>query len=274
MQNQLLDRTPEYHLFIDDTGSRDPDHIQPEQRRDGMDCFGLGGFLIKEEDVDELKRRHSVFCAAHGITYPLHSHAIRGGREDFGWLKKPERARTFFPDLDDFILGLPIVGIAAIIDRPGYVARYKDQYNERMWLMCKTAYSILIERAAKYATSQGRVLRVFFEQSGKQEDRQIIQYAKDLKRVGMPFDGSNSASYGSLTAEDFTRIVMGEPKRRTKATPMLQVADLILYPMAKAGYDPQYRPYIDLMNAKKLIDAFLTAEERVFLGTKYSCFPR
>lgn len=66
---------------------------------------------------------------------------------------------------------------------------------------------------------------------------------------------------------------MGEPKRRTKKTPMLQVADLMLYPMAKGGYDPTYRPYVDLMAAGKLIDALLPVEDRPTLGIKYSCFP-
>jgi hypothetical protein len=34
------------HLYLDDTGSRNPDHAPDAGRRDGMDCFGLGGKLI------------------------------------------------------------------------------------------------------------------------------------------------------------------------------------------------------------------------------------
>lgn len=264
---------PEYHLFIDDTGSRDPDHELDAPRRDRVDCFGLGGILIKEEDVEAIKQRHRTFCDKHGITYPLHSHKIRGGRGDFGWLKKPENARIFFPELDAFLLDLPAIGIAAIIDRPGYGARYREMYSERLWLMCKTAYSILIERAAKYADSEGRCLRVFFEESGKQEDRDLIKYARLLKTDGMPFNNATSSAYESLSPEDFRRIVMGEPKRRTKATALLQIADLMLYPMAKGGYDPTYKPYVDLMAAGKLIDALLPPTDRPNLGIKYSCFP-
>jgi hypothetical protein len=54
---------------------------------------------------------------------------------------------------------------------------------------------------------------------------------------------------------------------------MLQIADLILYPMAKAGYEPTYRPYVDLMAAGKVIDALLPPSDRPSLGVKYSCFP-
>jgi hypothetical protein len=263
---------PEYHLFLDDTGSRDPDHDLAEQRRDRMDCFGLGGILIREEDIEEVKQRHKAFCEAHSITYPLHSHKIRGGRGDFGWLKKPENARIFFPELDKFILNLPVIGIAAIVDRPGYVERYRELYSERLWLMCKTSYSILIERAAKFAESQGRTLRVFFEESGKHEDRDLIRYAKSLKTEGMPFSSATSSAYASYSPEDFRRVVMGEPKRRTKATVMLQIADLMLYPMAKGGYEPTYKPYVDLTAAGKIIDALLPAPDRPNLGIKYSCF--
>ncbi len=237
-----------------------------------MDCFGLGGFLIKQEDIGELQVRHSAFCAEHGIDYPLHSHKIRGGRGDFGWLRNPEKARLFFPELDAFILSLPVIGIAAVIDRPGYVLRYREKYQERLWLMCKTAYSILIERAAKFADSQGRTLRVFFEASGKHEDRDLMTYAKALKADGMPFAGDGANAYGSLPPEEFRRIVRGEPKRRTKEAAMMQVADLMLYPMAKGGYDPTYKPYVDLMKSGKLIDALVPEQDRSSLGIKYSCF--
>lgn len=170
------------------------------------------------------------------------------------------------------MLGLPVLGIASVIDRTGYVARYKEHYAERLWWMCKTAYCILIERAAKYAHSQGRVLRVFFEETGKLEDRALIAYHRSLKEVGMPFDTGTSSTYGSLAAKDFRRIVMGDPKRRSKQTAMIQVADLMLYPMAKAGYDPSYRPFVQLMEAGKLIDAVLKPADRALLGIKYSCF--
>ena len=195
-----------------------------------------------------------------------------GGREDFGWLKKPEVAQNFLNELEGFIMSLPVLGIAAVIDRPGYVARYKDLHQDDLWFMGKTAYCILIERAAKYARSQGRVLRVFFEECGKREDRELIAYHKALKKEGSPFNPDNSAAYGSLTSDDFRAIVMGDALRRSKKVPMLQVADLMLYPMVKAGYDSSYGPFVRLMDAGKLLDAKLASEDRAKLGIKYSCF--
>jgi len=54
---------------------------------------------------------------------------------------------------------------------------------------------------------------------------------------------------------------------------MIQIADLILYPLAKAGYDPDYRPYKMLKEHGKLIDCFLDENDVSSLGIKYSCFP-
>ena len=38
-------------VFLDDTGSRRPDRRPDERRQDGMDCFGLGGIPVDEEDI-------------------------------------------------------------------------------------------------------------------------------------------------------------------------------------------------------------------------------
>ena len=73
----------EVHLFFDDTGSHQPDHVPAEERHDGMDCFGLVGVLIHREDLGKVWNTHREFCDAWGITYPLHSYEIRGGRGIF-----------------------------------------------------------------------------------------------------------------------------------------------------------------------------------------------
>lgn len=207
----------EVHLFIDDTGSRDPDRTLELERDDEMNCFALGGVLVNAEDVDSVKAAHRAFCEKFGIDYPLHSWAIRGGRGKFGWLRRnPEKTAEFYASMGEFLVGLPVLGIAAAVHRPGYVARYKEKYRDNIWFMCKTAYCILIERAAKYAERNDRKLRIFFENTGRLEDRNIIAYTKTLKADGMPFDQKNSAGYSGLSASDFQKLILGEPNRRTK----------------------------------------------------------
>lgn len=95
------------------------------------------------------------------------------GRCRFSWLKNPEKAVAFFADLGKFLTSLPVTGIAAIIDRPGYIARYVEKYAGEPWLMDKTAYAILVERAAKFVRSKALTLRIFYEESGK--DTRILR---------------------------------------------------------------------------------------------------
>ena len=263
--------TSKYILFFDDTGNRNPDKSTSPNRMDRMDCFGLGGILVKEEHLGVLVQRHKEFCAEWRIDYPLHSTKIRGARAKFGWLEKPENAR-FLHALQEFLLSLPIIGIACVVHRPGYSQRYRDRYKGDLWYMCKTTFCILVERSAKFADEEGRSLEIYFEESGRYEDSDIIQYMRNLKKHGNPFDQDNSKDYRPLAPEDYRRIILGEPQRSTKKSPFIQIADLILYPIAKAGYDPNYPPYRELKKHKKLVDCFVQKDQILHRGSKYSCF--
>ena len=259
-------------LFLDDSGSRNPDHEQ-DTRADGMNWFALGGILILESDVRVAVDLHKAFTESWGIDCPLHSTKIRGRRKQFSWLGQDAgRAAQFHMELENLLLEIPVVGIACVIDRPGYNARYKEQYGNDRWLMCKTAYSILIERAAKHARRSECRLEVSYEGAGQREDRNIEEYHKALKVVGMPFDDGRSESYGSLKAEEFGELVLGEPHRQTKANVLIQIADLYLYPMVKGGYEPSYPPYANLSAAQKIADNLVGETEVANLGVKYSCF--
>lgn len=264
--------TKKYCLYFDDTGVRDPNKMPDIPRKDGMDCFGLGGVIVREEDICEILAGHTEFCEKWGIDYPLHSSRIRCGQGKFSWLRQHDNSEQFWAALEEWLLSLPIICTACVVHRPGYVERYKDYYQERLWLMCKTAYSILIERSAKFAEQQSRSLEVYFEQTGKKEDRNIAKYAKELKSSGLPFSEMTSGTYEPLTGEGFRRIVLGDPRRRMKMDPMCQIADLVLYPIAKGGYDPEFRTYAKLKEGKKLVDSLLNEKELHHVGIKYFCF--
>lgn len=263
-----------YLLCFDDSGSRDPDRKMSLHggRQDKMDWFALGGILVKDEDVEEVVEKHKNFCHKWRIDYPLHSTKIRGHQGKFAWLKKQENRDRFYPELENFLLSLPVICTACVMHRPGYVARYKEQYEDRLWFMCKTTFSILTERVSKYADSQGRQLEIIFEESGKKEDRDIVNYSKELKKNGNPFNKLTSKEYRPLSADDYRRIVIGEPRRKKKTNPLLQVADLLLFPLAKNGYDPDYLPYRMLRKHNKIIDCHVAAEELPAMALKYSCF--
>ncbi len=260
-----------FHLYIDDSGSRYSDRPQA-QRADGMDYFALGGIIVDEADIPRIVCAHKEFCERWKLEAPLHSTKIRGKRGAFSWLSTDEaKAAVFYSDLNEFILAMPIISISCVIDRHGYVARYAEKHAEP-WLLCQTAFAILMERAAKFAYRAGRQLTVYFEEAGKNEDRGLLSYMKSLKATGMPFPGSASAGYASLSAEKFRQVVKGQPNRVTKRVPMVQLADLVLYAMARGGYDEDYPPFRALQATHRIIDMHLDAEEILHMGIKYSCF--
>jgi hypothetical protein len=180
-----------YHLYIDDTGSRDPDKAYAtDVHGEIMDCFGLGGIIINAADIDATIQAHKKFCAEQNISYPLHSHSIRRGRRKFAWLKTPEKEAVFLPALESYILSLPIITVACIIDRPGYVARYKERFADKLWFMCKTAFTILVERAAKYVDEQGGAMEIYFEINYCKRSSQhvydksrVLRFSPDTQRM-------------------------------------------------------------------------------------------
>lgn len=261
----------EINLYFDDTGSRGL-HLSHSNRDDRMDCFGLGGILVKSEDLDNVQRAHKVFCERWNITYPLRSNSIRRYRDKFAWVKTSEDKSEFFSSLSRFLLSIPVLGIATIIHRPGYIQRYHEKHKERLWNFDKTAFAILVDRSTKYAIQNGKKLRVFYEESGKREDQDILSHMRELKTLGMPFNIESSETYHSLSSSDFQRTVLGVPKRGSKLSTFLQIADLYLYPIAKGGYNKAYQPYLDLMKSDRLIDSVLSPTERELIGIKYSCF--
>lgn len=262
-----------YYLYIDDSGSRFPDKQDSVCRADGMDHFALGGILVSENDKDVLKEKYEEFCKKWSITYPLHSTKIRGMRANFTWLvKNSKRKKNFFQDLELFLTSIPVIGFAAVVNRPGYNNRYKEKYENKPWWMCKTAYSILIERVSKYVQDLDGDFKVRFEQGGKKEDRAILEYAKSMKVKGLPFNPNTSGKYKALVGNDFKSLIVGEPRRRKKENLFIQIADLYLYPMIKRKHDPNYPPWLSLHKHGKVIDAYLPDCDLEHKGIKYSCF--
>ena len=80
----------------------------------------------------------------------------------------------------------PVTGIACVIDRPGYNARYEDKYRENRWMLCKTAFSVVVERSAKFAIANCQRLRVLPEKCNKAEDGLLRSYYNELKTDGLP----------------------------------------------------------------------------------------
>jgi hypothetical protein len=168
-------------LYLDDSGTRNPNRLPLEFTF--KDWFALGGVLINEEDEGLAGTAHDKFCDEWGITYPLHSFDIRLMRGRFSWLATLEAKEynRFMAGITALLVGIPVIGHACVIDRPGYDARYRDRYGRQTWMLCKTAFSVACERAAKHARSAGRKLRVLPEEADRTADNYIRSYYRALR---------------------------------------------------------------------------------------------
>lgn len=263
------------NFYLDDSGVRYPNRKRGTEAEHGYDWFALGGILVSEGEEPTVREAHAAFCKAWDIDYPLHSSEIRSQNENFAWLRglSDGEAKRFYEELYCLMRDAPVTGLACVIDRPGYNGRYLELYEKEPWLLCKTAFSVAVERAAKHARKGDMRLRVAPERCNRAEDGYLKSYYEKLKTDGMPFAKDNSGQYAPLTAEEFAQTLY-EFRPKFKSSPMSQLADLYLWPICMGGYHASNRPYRRLMEDGKLIECQLKEDDWVMLATKYSCFDK
>lgn len=263
----------ELHFYIDDSGSKDPDRNPKDLQF--PDWFALGGVIVHADEKDHVDAAILHFRGAWPQigNRPLRSYDIRNQSNGFNWLKTLPGAECerFYDELTALILGLPITLLACVVDRPGYNARYLKVYGPRRWTLCRTAFSIVVERAAKLAVHSRARMRVYAESSDIPTEERFKLYYEELRKNAAPFDDTRSAKYRPLDAGSMRKALF-EFRVKTKESLLMQLADLVLWPMCKGGYDREFRVYRDLAEAGKLLDCHCT-EENGLQGIKYSCFP-
>jgi hypothetical protein len=228
---------------------------------------------LREEDKNDAKLAHKKFCEDWEITFPLHSTEIRHKEKHFAWLGKltNHELNRFHAELGAMLVSIPVIGHACVVHRPGYDARYREQYGRQTWHLCKTAFTVIAERAAKITLRDGRRLIIHHELTDPDAMRRIKSYYRQLTAEGLPFDAESSAKYLPLRKEQFAATLL-DFSFKPKANALTQIADLYLYPIRRGGYEPNYRPHQILMANKKIIDCLLAPAEAPILGVKYSCF--
>lgn len=263
----------EFLFYIDDSGSRDPDR-KPKDNGSEPDWFALGGVLVDAKDKD--------FCdlAIAGFRQswpqignaPLHSYDIRNKSANFRWLETLSQveASNFYQGISDLVQSLPVVVAGCVVHRPGYNKRYMEQYGQRRWKLCRTAFNIAVERGAKFAAHHDARLRVFVERTDPKTEAQFKAYFDQLKAGGAPFDVGRSARYQPLSPEVLSKTLY-EFKVKTKASDLMQLADLCLWPICSGAYNPNNKSYEMLKRTGKLLDLHCTPENGLH-GIKYSCF--
>ncbi len=261
------------NLYIDDSGTRHPDKKQGKKPKHGHDYFALGGILIKDEEETLYEENYDLFCKEWQIKDPLHSSEIRSKAKNFSFIAglSKKKQDLFYEQLYQLMKESPVVGVACVIDRIGYKNRYEDIYGDNKWKLCKTAFSIVVERAAKFAHMQDRKLRVNIERCDKKTDNIIKNYYYSLKQEGLPFSKDNSKKYNPMEQDKLDEILY-DFKLKYKSSHLTQLADLYLWPMCMGGYDKSNRPYKRLLDDNKLINTHVAEEKIEHLGIKYFCW--
>lgn len=260
-------------FYVDDSGTRRPNRVAASFDPSQPDWFALGGVLVDEKQEIEARRLHRDFCDSWSITAPLHSSSIRSKNDGFYWLRSldDERKNQFFADLQRMFRSTDVIALACVIDRPGYDARYREQHGRRPWHLCKTAFSILAERACKFAAERDVRLRIYVEKTSRKDDERLRDYFRELRGAGMPFDEESSKQYQPLPKEELAYRLL-ELRFKEKTSPMIQLADIFLWPQVRGGYFPDYRPYLELQEDRRLAEQNAPAGREDEMGVKYSCF--
>jgi hypothetical protein len=266
-----LDTPPAFRFYMDDSGSRDPDRSRTTDPH-LVDWFAMGGVIVREDDLPFIEAAVREFRSRwpHPEA-PLHSWEIRTRKAGFAWLRNVTKSKhtRFMNELTSMMCSLPIIVNATVVDRPGYNKRYMQEYGPRRWSLCRTAFKIAVERAAKFARSEGARLRVYVEQSDRPNEQRLKEYFQALRAEGPPFKQETSAKYAPLAADEL-RATLLEYRVKTKGSIPMQLADLALWPVCKGKYVPDNFALHALKSSEKLLDAKCSPENRL-LGIKYSC---
>ncbi len=269
------ERKPLFNLYLDDTGSRLLDKLAQTANKHPR-WFALGGLMVREEDEQACKEKLQVLKTQWPeLVEPLHITDMRAMRKHFSWLHRltAKRRAEFWADYNSFLADLPVLGMACVVDRPGYLGRgYGSRVGDAKWNLCRTAFDILIERAGKYANAHGRRLRVKYEGSNRDADHALRAYFAVLKAAkGLQFDAVRAAKYSPMNPAELAGVLI-DIERKDKRSKLMQIADSYVYAIARGGYEPEFPLHANLRDFGRLIDADLPEELRPSMGIKYSCF--
>lgn len=269
LQNASSYMEGEFALYLNESGSPKPNP------NDSARFFAMGGVLIERNNEDHVKTLVADFKSRWNIAdeVPLHANEIRSQKKRFAWLGKlsEKEQALFMEDLTQTITTCPMLVHACIVSRDGYLKRYLNIYGENTWEMMKSGFSIAVERAAKYAALKNGTLMVYFESAGKKEYTLLKKYFNELRSQGHPFDNNRASKYSPLSIGELFRLLRGIDSKK-KSNPMMQLADLCLYPVIQGKEQPDNKAFLALRNAKLLVDCYLKPNQMSELGIKYYCF--
>jgi hypothetical protein len=263
----VVDLETLYTLYLDESGVGKPG------KRD-YEYFVFGGVLIRkpdehalEADVDALKGNWNI-----SPDVPLHATEIRTKRDRFHFLQDLPAAQVvkFKTEILEMVERSAVLLHGCVVHRQKYLDRYSAVYGRNTWQMLKSATIITVERAARYVQSKGGKLYVVFERGNKSSNTEIRRAYKELRENGAPFNQVASLQYSPMSAADLQSVLFKIIEPKTKASKMLQVADMCLLPLVEHKRTGNTQVVDRLRAAGRLIDCDVPDPPK--MGIKYYCF--
>lgn len=265
----LKSEKEEFALFLDESGSAKPNP------KDQAPFFAMGGVLVRRADETTIESLIASFKERWNISQkvPLHGNEIRSKKKRFAWFGNlsQQEHQQFLEDLTLTIVSCPVVVHACVISRSGYFKRYFEEHGINTWEMMKSAFSILVERAAKYAASNNGTVMVYYEKIGRTEDKLIERYFYELRSSGHPFNPTTANRYSPMPATQMSGLLRGI-EGNTKSRSELQLADLCLYPVVRSKDQPDNQAFVTMKQQKLIVDCHLQSDHVESQGIKYFCF--
>ncbi len=259
----------EYTLYVDDSGDPKPNPFG------AVKYFAMGGVLISSKDNHLLESAVDLFKARWEIdsSVPLHATEIRSKKKNFKHLgaRGDKYYAEFLQSLSTMIVSLPILVHACVVHRANYLDRYSERYGILTWEMKKSVFQILIERAGRFVQSKGTRLSIVVEGIGQKEDTDITSYFNDYRANGHSFDKDRASKYMPPAPRALQR-TLKEIDFKGKENAGLQLADLVLNPVAAHRFQHANIAFSIMEQKGVLIDSKLSEEELQHLGIKYFCF--
>ncbi|MBP6379088.1 MAG: DUF3800 domain-containing protein [Sphingorhabdus sp.] len=241
----------EYIIFVDESGDHNLVHPNP-----AYPIFSLAFCIFKKSDytasvVPQLQ--NFKFRWFGHDAFVLHEREMRKRETPFDIFTSKDKYNAFMGEISEFVTGIPMTVIAAVIHKDNHKAKYTEPANPY-----ELALKFCVERTVRFLQDLGQaeaLTHIIVECRGKQEDRDL---ELEFRRI---CDGRNAV--GKISCLD----ILFVDKKANSAG--LQVADLMARPIGLKVLRPDQpnRAY-DIIESK-----FRKNETGIFKGYGFKVFP-
>jgi hypothetical protein len=221
-------------LYLDESGSHNLARHDPD-----YPVFVLGGMIIADEAEAEIRRLVDDFKQRlFGTTdLVLHTSDITRNRNGFEGPRDPAARLQFYAETNRLITSLDLTVVACAILKDELLARYGPLAIDPYML----SLAVLVERFCFTSAGDEPPGAIVLERRGRHLDRELVVAWQSLR-----LNGTRYLRPGTITR----RIASFELRAKCAQDPGLQLADLVVSPIARAAIGRDTKADYDVVRAK------------------------